>query len=102
VRAGTWALLAVAGLLLLLALPLFPIAGHLGLSPMVLAMTLLVSANQWLYPQQNFVYLSLHSATEQRAFRHAQARPAAIAYALLTLVGIALSVPCWYRLGLLH
>jgi di/tricarboxylate transporter len=87
---------------LLLALALFPITSHLGISPMVLAMTLLVGVNQWLYPQQNFLYLSLYSATEQRAFNHAQARPAAIVYAALTLIGIAVSVPCWYRLGLLH
>jgi hypothetical protein len=48
------------------------------------------------------IYLGLYEASEERAFSHAQARPAAIAFALLTLAGLALSIPYWQALGLLH
>ena len=88
--------------ILLLVLALLPISAQVGISPWIVGLTVIVAANQWLYPQQNIIYLGLYEASEERAFSHAQARPAAIAFALLTLAGLALSIPYWQALGLLH
>jgi hypothetical protein len=44
---------------------------------------------------------ALYSGTGARMFGHAQARPVAIACALLTVVGLLVSVPYWHWLGLL-
>jgi solute carrier family 13 (sodium-dependent dicarboxylate transporter), member 2/3/5 len=88
--------------ILLLVFALLPISAQLGMSPWVVGLTVIVAANQWLYPQENIVYLSLYAASEERAFSHAQARPAAIAFAALTILGLAVSVPFWHSLGLLR
>jgi len=70
--------------------------------PWLVGLTIITAANQWLYPRQNLVYLSLYTATEERAFVHSQVRPAAFAFAALTILGLAVSVPYWYALGLLR
>src|SRR5919197_163636 len=95
-------LLGMVPSILLLVLALLPISAQVGISPWIVGLTVIVAANQWLYPQQNIIYIGLYEASEERAFSHAQARPAAIAFALLTLAGLALSIPYWQALGLLH
>jgi CRP-like cAMP-binding protein/di/tricarboxylate transporter len=87
-------------LLLVLALP--PISAQVGISPWIVGLTVIVAANQWLYPQQNIIYLSLYHASGERAFSHAQARPAAVAFAALTFAGLVVSIPYWQGLGLLR
>jgi divalent anion:Na+ symporter, DASS family len=88
--------------ILVLALALLPVSAQLGISPWLAGLTLIVGANQWLYPQQNVVYISLYEASEQRAFSHAQARPVAIVFAAVTIIGLIVSVPYWQALGLLY
>ena len=52
-------------------------------------------------PYQSTVYMALYSGTGGRLFRHDQARPLSVAYALLVLAGLAMSVPFWQAMGLL-
>ena len=46
-------------------------------------------------------YLALYQGTGGALFHHAQARPAALAYALITLIALCASVPAWQAMGLL-
>ena len=86
----------------LLALVLFPTAAAVGVDPWVVAMTVLLATNLWLYPQQHVLYLSAYHATGERAFSHAQARPLAFAYTVAVFIAILLSIPYWRWLGLIH
>ena len=95
-------LLRMGVTVLLLALALFPISAELGAHPMVVAITLLVAANQWLYPQQSVVYLTLYYGSDERAFSHEQVRLAAFAFAAMVGLGLLVSVPYWRLLGLLQ
>jgi hypothetical protein len=52
-------------------------------------------------PYQSTIYLALYTGGGSRLFSHAQARPVAFAYAVLTVVGLVASVPIWHVLGLL-
>ena len=87
---------------LLLALALFPTAGELGVNPWVVAITVLIAMNLWLYPQQNLLYLMAYYGTGERGFSHQQARPLAIAYTLFVVVAILASIPYWRWIGLIE
>ena len=50
---------------------------------------------------QSTTYLVLYHGTDGQLFTHFQAVPMAIAYALVTLIAIATSVPIWGAMGLL-
>ncbi|MBA2448329.1 MAG: anion permease [Chloroflexi bacterium] len=86
---------------LLLALALFQTAATVGVDPWVVAITVILATNLWLYPQQNVLYLTAYYATEERAFTHAQARPLAIAYAAFVFLAILISIPYWRWIGLI-
>jgi TRAP-type C4-dicarboxylate transport system permease large subunit len=103
------ALAVVFGLLLrpgpialLLALALFQTAAAVGVDPWVVAITVILASNLWLYPQQHILYLTAYHATEGRAFTHAQARPLAIAYAAFVFLAILISIPYWRWIGLIR
>ncbi len=51
-------------------------------------------------PYQRTTYLALDHDTKGNLFTHEQARPAALAYALLTLLALCASVPAWRAMGL--
>ena len=102
------AIAALLGLLLrpgpialLLALALFQTAATVGVDPWVVAITVILATNLWLYPQQNVLYLTAYYATEERAFTHAQARPLAIAYTAFVFLAILISIPYWRWIGLI-
>jgi len=79
---------------------LSPVSAAMGYSPFVVALIILALSNNWIIPQQNSVYLGLYSATEERAFSHAQGRPLALMHALICLVSVLMSVPFWQFLNL--
>jgi TRAP-type C4-dicarboxylate transport system permease large subunit len=87
---------------ILVALALFGPASSLGIDPWVVAMTVLLSMNLWVYPQQNMLYLTAYHATGERGFTHAQARPLALLYPVFVLLSIIASIPYWRLLGLLQ
>jgi CRP-like cAMP-binding protein/di/tricarboxylate transporter len=86
---------------LLGSMTLIPVAPRVGVDPWIVVVTLLATSVVWFLPSQTPSYLVAHSASEGRLFSHAQARRFAIAYAGLTLAGLALSIPYWRLLGLL-
>ena len=81
---------------------MIPVAPHLGVDPWVVVVTLLATSVAWFLPSQTPSYLVAQSASEGRLFSHAQPRRFAVAYAGLTLGGLALSIPYWRLLGLLR
>lgn len=64
--------------------------------------TLLATASMWFLPAQTTSYLVAYSASEGRLYSHAQARRVGYAYVVVTLAGLALSVPYWRFIGLLQ
>ena len=85
----------------LVGVTLLPVAPRLGVDPWVVVIALLTTSVAWFLPSQTPSYLVAQSASEGRLFSHPQAQRFAFAYAALTLLGLALSVPYWRMLGLL-
>jgi CRP-like cAMP-binding protein/di/tricarboxylate transporter len=86
---------------LLVSLTLIPVATAAGVEPWAVTIALLATSVVWFLPFQTSAYMVARSASEDRLFSHEQARRFAIAYAGLTLLGLALAVPYWRLLGLL-
>jgi len=85
----------------LVIIALAPIARGAGIDPWVVAIVALTACNMFFLPYQSTIYLALYTGTGGRLFSHQQARPVAIANAVLTMAGLILSVPYWHWLGLL-
>ena len=85
----------------LLTIALAPVASAAGISPFVVGLTTVIACNGFFIPYQSTIYLALYHGTGGRLFTHGQARLAAIAYGVLTLVALCASVPVWRAMGLL-
>lgn len=85
----------------LLTISLAPVASSAGIDPWVVAMVALLACNGFFLPYQSTVYLALYHGTGGKLFSHRQARPAAIAYGVFTLLALSASVPLWRIMGLL-
>jgi DASS family divalent anion:Na+ symporter len=86
---------------LLVSLTLIPVATAAGVEPWAVTIALLATSVVWFLPFQTSAYMVARSASDDRLFSHEQARRFAVAYAGLTLLGLALAVPYWRLLGLL-
>jgi CRP-like cAMP-binding protein/di/tricarboxylate transporter len=86
---------------LLVSLALIPVATAAGIEPWTVTIALLATSVVWFLPFQTSSYMVARSASEDRLFSHEQARRFALAYAALTLLGLALAVPYWRLLGIL-
>ena len=85
----------------LLTATLIPIAPTVGLHPWVVAFVVLSAANLWSVPYQFASYLAFWSASDGYLFAHDQVRAFSIAYVLLSLCGLLVSIPVWRMLGFL-
>ncbi len=85
----------------LITIALAPVAAEAGISALVIGLVALIACNGFFLPYQSTTYLALYHGTGGELFSHAQARPAAIAYGLLTLLALASSVFFWRMMGLL-
>jgi di/tricarboxylate transporter len=85
----------------LMTATLVPIAPTVGLHPWVVAFVVLSAANLWSVPYQFASYLAFWSASEGYLFAHDQVRTFSVAYVLLSLCGLLVSIPVWRLLGLL-
>jgi di/tricarboxylate transporter len=85
----------------LLVLALSPVATSAHIDPWVVALVALTATNTFFMPYQSTVYLALHTGGGSKLFSHHQARPRAIAYAVLVVAGVLVSVPVWRAIGLL-
>ena len=85
----------------LITIAFAPVATEAGISTLVVGLVALIACNGFFVPYQSTTYLALYHGTGGELFSHAQARPAAIAYGLLTLLALAASVVFWRMMGLL-
>jgi di/tricarboxylate transporter/CRP-like cAMP-binding protein len=86
----------------LLTISLAPVGVGAGIDPWIIGLIALMACNGFfLLPYQSTTYLALYHGTNGRLFSHAQARPTAIAYGVVTLLALCASVPIWRGLGLL-
>ncbi len=85
----------------LLTIALTPVAVAAGMDPWIVAFVAVVAANGFFLPYQSTTYLALYHGTGGRLFSHAQARPAALAFGVGTLLALCASVPVWHGMGLL-
>jgi len=85
----------------LLTATLVPIAPTVGLHPWVVAFVVLSAANLWSVPYQFASYLAFWSASDGYLFAHDQVRAFSVAYVLLSLCGLLVSIPVWRLLGFL-
>jgi len=87
--------------LLVLAVAVVPLAPALGVHPWTLLMPLLATSSMWLLPWQAPGYLVAYAASEGRLFSHHQARLIGLAYSVVVVLGLLLTIPYWRLLGLL-
>jgi DASS family divalent anion:Na+ symporter len=87
---------------LLLSLALVPVASDLGLKPWVVGFIVLVTANAWLLPGQSDYCRVAREAAGGELFDRRQALIAGVVLTFLTLIGLAVAIPYWSMLGLLH
>jgi di/tricarboxylate transporter len=85
----------------LISVALAPVASSLGIDPWVVAIVALVGTSGFFLPYQSTIYQAVHQELNGRLFQHAQVRPVAVMYGVLSLVAIAASVPVWHLMGLL-
>jgi di/tricarboxylate transporter len=78
-----------------------PVAEAAGISPLVVAVVATIACNGFLVPYQSTTYLAMHHGTGGRLFDHRLARPAALAYAVASVLALCASVPAWRWMGLL-
>jgi len=85
----------------LLTIALSPVAAAAGINPFVVGLVAVIACNGFFLPYQSTTYLALYHGTGGRLFTHRQARLAAIAYGVVTLLALCASVPAWRAMGLL-
>jgi anion transporter len=85
----------------LITIALAPVAEAAGIHPFVVGLVALIACNGFFLPYQSTTYLAMYHGSGGKLFTHAQARPAALAYGVVTLVALCASVIAWRAMGLL-
>jgi len=85
----------------LITIALAPIAEAAGIHPFVVGLVALIACNGFFLPYQSTTYLAMYHGSAGKLFTHAQARPAALAYGVVTLLALCASVIAWRAMGLL-
>lgn len=91
-----------AAAVLILPLLVMPYAQEIGIHPGVVLITILAAGECFLLTYQDGPYQIAYSSTNGRAFTHRQARKVLALKFLATMLAIAVSVPYWTMLGLIH
>jgi di/tricarboxylate transporter/CRP-like cAMP-binding protein len=84
----------------LLTISLAPVGVAAGIDPWIIGLIALMACNGFFLPYQSTTYLALYHGTNGRLFTHAQARPIAVAYGVVTLFALCASVPIWRAMGM--
>jgi len=85
----------------LITIALAPVADAAGIHPFVVGLVALIACNGFFLPYQSTTYLAMYHGSAGKLFTHAQARPAALAYGVVTLLALCASVIAWRAMGLL-
>ncbi|MHB8157957.1 MAG: SLC13 family permease [Desulfocucumaceae bacterium] len=93
--------LPITPALVVTMLSIAPFSPAIGISPFVVGLVALLSANTWFFPHQNIMYLTILYGTKEELFRHDQAVKASIVYVVICLAAVSASIPFWRAMGLL-
>jgi di/tricarboxylate transporter len=85
----------------LITIALAPVAQAAGIHPFIVGLVALIACNGFFMPYQSTTYLAMFHGSDGKLFTHAQARPAALAYGVVTLLALCASVIAWRAMGLL-
>jgi di/tricarboxylate transporter len=85
----------------LMTIALAPVVTAAGINPLVVGIIALIACNTFFLPYQSTTYLALYHGTGGDVFSHRQARPAALAYGLFSVIALVVSVWVWKLMGLL-
>jgi len=85
----------------LITIALAPVAEAAGIHPFIVGLVALIACNGFFMPYQSTTYLAMFHGSDGKLFTHAQARPAALAYGVVTLLALCTSVIAWRAMGLL-
>ena len=85
----------------LITIALAPVAVSLVIDPFAVVLVAVIACNGCIFWYQSTTYLALYHGTEGELFSHLQGARMAIAYFVVTLIALALSVPVWQVMGLL-
>jgi hypothetical protein len=85
----------------LITIALAPVAESAGIQPLVVGLVALIAGNGFFLPYQSTTYLAMYHGSGGKLFTHAQARAAALAYGVVTLLALCASVIAWRAMGLL-
>jgi anion transporter len=85
----------------LITIALAPVAETAGIHPFVVGLVALIACNGFFLPYQSTTYLAMYHGSGGKLFTHAQARAAALAYGVVTLLALCASVIAWRAMGLL-
>jgi anion transporter len=85
----------------LITIALAPVADAAGIHPFVVGLVALIACNGFFLPYQSTTYLAMYHGSGGKLFTHAQARAAALAYGVVTLLALCASVIAWRAMGLL-
>ncbi|MGH7929682.1 MAG: hypothetical protein ACREQV_18015, partial [Candidatus Binatia bacterium] len=91
-----------AAVVLIFPLLVMPYAQEIGIHPGVVLITILAAGECFLLTYQDGPYQIAYSSTNGQAFTHRQARKVLALKFLATILAIAISVPYWTMLGLIH
>jgi di/tricarboxylate transporter len=86
----------------LMTLTMTPVAQANGIHPGLVLLTILAASECFFLPYQDGPYQIAYSSTDGQAFSHGQARKILAVKFLATICAIALTVPYWKLLGLIH
>ncbi|MGE5673566.1 MAG: hypothetical protein ACM3XM_06715, partial [Mycobacterium leprae] len=79
-----------------------PVAAELGYNPFLVGLVILIMASHFVIPVSNPMYMAAYGGSDGQSFTHSQVRKLSLVHALITLVGVWLSIPFWGWLGLIH
>ena len=81
---------------------LLPLLGAAGINPWVMVFVCLVAINVWLFMYQNVQYLvAFFAAAKGEMVSHKQMVKLSIAYMVISIIGLVVSIPVWKMTGLL-
>ena len=85
-----------------LTLSLVSWAPIVGIHPGIILLTIVFAGEGWFFHYQDGSYQMIYSMTEGQAFSHRQAQVLMLAKFIAVFVALALCVPYWRYLGLVH
>ena len=85
----------------LVTIAIGPVAAEAGIDTLVVGLVAVIACAGFFLPYQSTTYLAMYHGVGGKLFTHAQARPIAIAYGVVTLVALCASVPVWRAMGLI-